>query len=336
MILTLNIHYSRASDLVAPDHLVISPPVPITGYRDSFGNWCSRIVAPPGRCALSHRCAWSTTRGLPDVVAPSAQQTPVQDLPEETLVFLLGSRYCETDRLSETRLEAVRRRARPAGRACRRSATSCTTTSSSATSMRARTKTAWEAYNEGRGVCRDYAHLAIALLPLHEHPGALLHRLPRRHRRAAALRPDGFRRLVRGLPRRPLVHLRPAQQRAAHRPRADRARPRRRGRGAITTTFGPNTLESFKVWTDEVVGLARPDRARQAGLAERALERGIPAAEVGGGAIGRLEEAQQRGVGIGGRRGRRRTAAATRPAPVDQAARRGLDRAPPRSPPASG
>ena len=45
MILTVSIHYSRASDIVIPDLLTTNPPVPIAGYRDGFGNWCSRIGA---------------------------------------------------------------------------------------------------------------------------------------------------------------------------------------------------------------------------------------------------------------------------------------------------
>ena len=98
--------------------------------------------------------------GQPDVVAPSAPQHAVEDLPAETLVYLLGSRYCETDRLSEIAWNCSQIR-RQAGRASRRSAISSTITSRSATSMRAPTMTACDAYNEGKGVCRDYAHLAI-------------------------------------------------------------------------------------------------------------------------------------------------------------------------------
>ena len=101
MILTLHIHFTRVSDIIVPDHLITSPSIPITAYRDAFGNWCSRIVAPQGEIRLSADAVVSDT-GEPDVVAASAHQHPVQDLPEETLVFLLGSRYCETDRLSET------------------------------------------------------------------------------------------------------------------------------------------------------------------------------------------------------------------------------------------
>ena len=101
IILTTNVHYSRASDIVIPDHLTAEPPVAITAYRDGFGNWCNRIVAPAGRNRFSARGVLRDT-AKPDVVAPFAVQHAVQDLPEETLVFLLGSRYCETDQLNMT------------------------------------------------------------------------------------------------------------------------------------------------------------------------------------------------------------------------------------------
>ena len=101
MILTLSVHYSSVSDIIGPDHLTATPPVPITAYRDSFGNWCSRIVAPKGQVRLSTDALVRDT-GQPDPVVPHARQTPVEELPDETLLFLLGSRYCETDRLSET------------------------------------------------------------------------------------------------------------------------------------------------------------------------------------------------------------------------------------------
>ena len=106
MVLALSIHYSRASDLVRPDHLVTHPAVPVTAYRDLFGNWCSRLVAPPGRFLLSTDAVVNDS-GLPDVVAAGAMQTPVEQLPEATLVFLLGSRYCETDQLSDFAWEHV-------------------------------------------------------------------------------------------------------------------------------------------------------------------------------------------------------------------------------------
>jgi transglutaminase-like putative cysteine protease len=159
MILMLNIHHSRASDVVIPDHVRTEPAVPMTSYRDGFGNLCSRIVAPTGDTRIF---AEGIVRdpGLPDEVAPNAQQQAIEDLPEETLVYLLGSRYCETDRLSDeawrlfghtnpgwTRVQTicafVHRHIKFGYQFARR------------------TKSASEAYSEGSGVCRDYAHLAV-------------------------------------------------------------------------------------------------------------------------------------------------------------------------------
>src|SRR3990172_6953557 len=100
MIFTLSVHYTRVSDIIVPDHLIAVPPVPITAYRDTFGNWCSRIVAPQGQVRLSAD-ALVNDAGRPDPIAAYARQTPVEQLPDETLLFLLGSRYCETDLLSE-------------------------------------------------------------------------------------------------------------------------------------------------------------------------------------------------------------------------------------------
>src|SRR6187402_2873732 len=100
MMLMLNIHHSRASDIVVPDCLVTTPAVPLNFYRDAFGNWCTRLVAPIGRTQLS-ATAIVNDSGLPESVARSDRQHLIPDLPEECLLFLLGSRYCETDRLSE-------------------------------------------------------------------------------------------------------------------------------------------------------------------------------------------------------------------------------------------
>lgn len=100
MILALNIHYSRASSIVVPDHMRTQPVVPISSFRDGFGNWCNRLVAPQGHFRISAD-AIVNDNGLLDPVVPEAQEHAVEQLPEETLVFLQGSRYCETDRLSE-------------------------------------------------------------------------------------------------------------------------------------------------------------------------------------------------------------------------------------------
>ncbi len=73
MILTLNVHYSRVSDIIIPDHLITDPTVPISAYRDGFGNWCSRIVAPAGQIRLSTDALVKDT-GQPDLVVPSARR----------------------------------------------------------------------------------------------------------------------------------------------------------------------------------------------------------------------------------------------------------------------
>jgi transglutaminase-like putative cysteine protease len=159
MILTLNVHYTRISDLLVPDHMIAAPPVPVTAYRDSFGNWCSRIVAPKGLLRLSADALVHDT-GQPDVAVPRARQIPVQNLPDETLQFLLGSRYCETDRLSETAWQLFENAPEGWGRVqaiCDFVHRHIVFGYEHARS----TKTAFEVYQERAGVCRDYAHLAI-------------------------------------------------------------------------------------------------------------------------------------------------------------------------------
>jgi len=84
MIMVLGTHFTRASDIVVPDHLMTSPSVPISPYRDVFGNWCSRIVAPAGRIRLWADGVVNDT-GRPDSAAPWAAQHAVEDLPAETL-----------------------------------------------------------------------------------------------------------------------------------------------------------------------------------------------------------------------------------------------------------
>src|SRR5579862_2890320 len=95
MILVLNVHFTRVSDLETPDHIRVSPSIPMAGYRDGFGNWCTRIELPAGRTRLKTDAVVRDS-GLLEPVVPSAAQHPVQELPEDTLLFLLGSRYCDT------------------------------------------------------------------------------------------------------------------------------------------------------------------------------------------------------------------------------------------------
>ena len=160
VIMMLNVHYTRVSDLERPDHIVIEPSVPITGYRDAFGNWCSRILAPAGAMRISTDAIVNDT-GQPDPTTSSATQSPVQDLPEETLAFLIASRYCDSDRLLDV-----------AWTHFAHTAPGWTRVQAICDFVHARiafgyeharvTRTASEAYEEKRGVCRDYAHLAVA------------------------------------------------------------------------------------------------------------------------------------------------------------------------------
>ena len=160
MVLMLHVHHSRVDDIVTPDHLVTEPVVPVHAYRDLFGNWCSRIVAPAGRIRISST-AVVNDMGLPDPAAPEAKQHNVEDLPDEVLMFLLGSRYCETDRLSDTAWAIFGQS--PTGWGRVQAICDFVHNHIVFDYMAARsTKTAWEAFNEGRGVCRDYAHLAVA------------------------------------------------------------------------------------------------------------------------------------------------------------------------------
>ena len=225
MILNLNVHFTRVSDLVGRDDLVFDPPVPMAAYRDSFGNWCTRIVAPKGRTRVSADAIVNDT-GAPDVIVPrgatASRAGPARGnaaLPARKPV--LRNRPAVRDGVESLRAGADRMGPRPGDlRLC---------PSPHHLRLRARAHDA----DGARSLSRQDRRLPRLcaprrrLLPVHEHPRALLHRLPGRHRRAAAARPDGFRRVVRGLPRRPLVHVRRAQQHAAHRPGADRARPRR-------------------------------------------------------------------------------------------------------------
>lgn len=161
LICMMSVQADRLQDLVQPEAATTTPYVPLSTYHDGYGNLCRRLMAPVGDFTL-----WgdATIRdsGQHDPVVPDATESPVESLPNEALVFLLGSRYCETDRLSQTawslfghlspgwsRVQAIcdfvhghiqfdYQQASP-------------------------TRSAFDVYNERIGVCRDFAHLAVAL-----------------------------------------------------------------------------------------------------------------------------------------------------------------------------
>ncbi|MGF6757785.1 transglutaminase-like domain-containing protein [Paraburkholderia sp. GAS42] len=161
MMLMLNTHYSRVQDVLSPDVLHVNPPVPITQYRDGFGNLCSRIVAPQGQISLS-TTALLNISDQPEAPEPFSYQVPVEALPDECLVFLLGSRYCETDLLSDVAWQLFS--SSPPGRD--RVQAICDYVFNHITfgyDFARPTKTAFQAWQEKKGVCRDFAHLAVTL-----------------------------------------------------------------------------------------------------------------------------------------------------------------------------
>jgi transglutaminase-like putative cysteine protease len=161
MLLMLSIHPSRLPDLLAPQVIQFDPPVPARDYLDGFGNTCTRITAPAGLIRIHTEFVVSDS-GLADEVAPHARQMPVEDLPDEVLVYLLGSRYCDTDKMSDIawqlfggtplgwpRVQAIVDWAHNRIRFDYQQASA--------------TRSAHDGYTEQVGVCRDFAHLAITL-----------------------------------------------------------------------------------------------------------------------------------------------------------------------------
>lgn len=251
MILTLSINDSRAADLIQPDQLVLTPAVPVQTYRDSYGNLCSRILAPAGLITLSGNGVVADN-GLPDPVLPWLDQEPVQSLPEEVLLFLLGSRYCETDLLSETAWQLFD--AVPSG--WKRVQAICDFVHQHITfnyGQTSPTKTARQVFQDQEGVCRDFAHLAITFCRCMNIPARYCmgyisdigEPMPYSEMDFAAW----FEAYLGGA-----WHIFDPRN---NKPRIGRiliARGRDAADVALTTSFGRATLESFKVWTDERMG----------------------------------------------------------------------------------
>ncbi len=159
MVAMLRVHPSRAANLLKPDRLQTDPPVPVESYKDSFGNICSRFVAPAGPFRLFCSSVIEDS-GEPDPVDAGACQDEVQDLPAETLRFLLPSRYCEVDLMANL-AEELFSDAQPGWP---RVQAICSWVHRSITfgyHLARPTKTAVEVFHERGGVCRDFQHLAI-------------------------------------------------------------------------------------------------------------------------------------------------------------------------------
>jgi transglutaminase-like putative cysteine protease len=251
MILMLNIHRTRIADLVVPDTLTTTPAVPISFYDDAFGNWCTRIVAPSGEIRITADGMVRDT-GLPDVRNDWAQQHLVQDLPKDVLLFLLGSRYCETDRLSQVAWDLFGHS--PLG--WQRVQAICDFVHHHVAfgyEFANPTKSAWEVFNTGQGVCRDYAHLAITFCRCMNIPA----RYCTGYLSDIGTEPPylgdfagWFEAYLSGQ-----WHTFDPRNNVPRIGRVLMAQGRDAADVPISNTFGFNTLKNFKVWTDVVAPL---------------------------------------------------------------------------------
>ena len=201
MMLMLNTHFSHAQEVLRAR----CAGGRSAGADPAVPRWLRQSVQPHRRAGRgAFRCrrrrCWKSAASSRRA-RTTAASIPVEDLPDECLVFLLGSRYCETDLLSDIAWQLFAKtpaRQRPRAGDLRLRARHITFGYHHARP----TKTAWQAHQERHGVCRDFAHLADHAVPRDEHSGALLHGLYQRCRLAAAVRSDGFRRVVRSVRRR--------------------------------------------------------------------------------------------------------------------------------------
>src|SRR5438876_7768739 len=159
LVCLLSVHEDRAADIRARETFFTTPGVPSSTYHDLFGNRCRRLVAPAGDLTM-----WGDATieddGRTDRQLPGAREIAVPDLPDACLVYLMGSRYCETDRLSQAAWDMFGAVAPGWGRV--QAICDFVHNHIRFDYMQARsTRTAFEAYHERIGVCRDFAHLAL-------------------------------------------------------------------------------------------------------------------------------------------------------------------------------
>jgi len=157
----VSVHPSRAQDLREPDELTVEPSTSVSSYIDSFGNRCTRFLASKGPVRL-YNSTLIEDSGEPDAVDPSAREMHVEDLPKDILVYLLSSRYCEVDLLSNTACQLFG--GLPKG--WQRVQAVCDWVHNHVTFGYAHarpTRTALEVFHERVGVCRDFQHLAVTL-----------------------------------------------------------------------------------------------------------------------------------------------------------------------------
>jgi transglutaminase-like putative cysteine protease len=145
---------------VMREEYVCDPHLPMVEYTDDFGNLCQRAMLPAGRLSLTASCVVDTSDTID--VEREAAFVPVELIPDPILKFLLASRYCQSDQLTELAQSITGgiapgyRQAEAITMWIHRNVTYQYGTSNASTS-------ALETANSRHGVCRDMAHLGIAL-----------------------------------------------------------------------------------------------------------------------------------------------------------------------------
>ncbi|MEE4379336.1 MAG: transglutaminase family protein [Candidatus Competibacteraceae bacterium] len=161
IIAMLYLHPSHRLDIRRGDFLLVEPPAAISEYLDVFGNRCVRLIAPAGQVRFWNDAVVEDS-GQPDYQNSGAEQHELADLPDATLTFLMPSRYCEVDRMVDIAWSLFS--SVPKGWARVQAICDFVHGHISFDYMQARkTRTAYEAYQEQVGVCRDFTHLAITL-----------------------------------------------------------------------------------------------------------------------------------------------------------------------------
>jgi transglutaminase-like putative cysteine protease len=161
MVLMLSIEPARSRDLLSEHKIRFSPNVASHDYADMFGNTCTRIVAPPGRIEIRNDFLIADS-GLPDAVALEARQGEVAELPDEVLIYLLGSRYCDTQRLSDLAWSLFST-VKPGWQRVQAICDYVHDRINFGYQHARCDRTAFEGHQERIGVCRDFAHLAVTL-----------------------------------------------------------------------------------------------------------------------------------------------------------------------------
>ncbi len=253
MLLMLYTHPSRAASLREADRVHVEPDGPVREFTDAFGNRCGCLVAQPGRLRL-----WNTTlvedSGRPDPVCPYAPQLPIEQLPPEALPFLLSSRYCEVDKLTEIAWSLFGHT--PLGWA--RVQAVCDWVHANVQfgyQFASPFRSASDVYRERTGVCRDLNHLALTFCRCLGIPARYV---------------SGYLGDI-GVPASPCPmdfsgwfeaylggewHTFDARHNTPRIGRVVMARGRDAVDVAMTTSFGPMALESFAVHTDEAPNMA--------------------------------------------------------------------------------